>query len=1019
MKRMIFCVAMLVAMTCQLFAQTRDISSMTKDDIMNLTYDELLEMPFEDVMKLADIMGVSTDDLFAMIMNKSVSSASKAEESNFVSPLSTTVITKAEMRTYGITTIEEAFRLIPGMIVTEKANGIYDIQMRGLNNIPDNNTLLYTENANTLVMVDGRQIRNSVMGALTLDMLPISIEDVERIEVVRGASSALYGSNAVTGVINIITEKASAQSKLVSGAVQAGNNNTIVGDIALRKSLANNKISAGLTFNVQQRGRNTDKLYVTPSTVHYMLTDDKWVDKTVRNQVCGNLENGYLQFKDDEKIYIGQDLMPLTDGGWYSASEIQNVRQVVKTQIPLRGFYNNDSAKMAAAGPDAAVHRIYNATEPETPIEGMFHDTEVSRKNIGVNGYFSFNPNSDISINVSGGYGISRAISTSVRDAIVSFNEREAKTAYANLHAQLFGLQINYGFESGPQDYAYGVPGYKIQHNMMNGGVEYTLKLGDLSVKPAFDFQWAKYTDYLPVFNDTAYATSKDYSWHYEDEASADVPADSYTRLYGFLNGSSTLYAIAPSLRLDYKFGGLRLIGAFRADKTNTPDKWYPSWQLAANYELNSRNFVRLVYGRANRGATLTNTDMNLQRLCTNMEPQRFIYTGNKDAKLVKIDNFEVGYRWKPTDNILVDAEVFYSKSTDYGALMSSETMLAASVEQIKGTLSGLLPSVLGQAAGMRAEMSAAGAPEPAINAAIAAAISGRCQGVGAGIDLEPRSYIRYSNLPYKVNQYGLSLNVDWIISSKLIAKVNANVQQTKIDDYYKYSLSDQIGSQLGKANSASSRSLVQNNMVYDMVSLVMEKQAAGSTMPEIQAFVASAMREANVEEYASQVGWYGMSSEDQAQLLDKLKEAGVKGEAFEGNASPLATYYSLKYNVVLEGGDLYFGNTDAIPLPLSNGRKHKATPTVYGMAGLIYKPIDKVNVSMFANYIGSRTSETQYGTVKLDDRFTLNAKVGYTPIKNLEIFVNGHNLLNSKAQEFIYSDEIGGLYTAGLKFEF
>ena len=316
---MIFCVAMLVAMTCQLFAQTKDISSMTKDDIMNLTYDELLEMPFEDVMKLADIMGVSTDDLFAMIMNKSVSSASKAEESNFVSPLSTTVITKAEMRTYGITTIEEAFRLIPGMIVTEKANGIYDIQMRGLNNIPDNNTLLYTENANTLVMVDGRQIRNSVMGALTLDMLPISIEDVERIEVVRGASSALYGSNAVTGVINIITEKASAQSKLVSGAVQAGNNNTIVGDIALRKSLANNKISAGLTFNVQQRGRNTDKLYVTPSNVHYMLTDDKWVDKTVRNQVCGNLENGYLQFNDDEKIYIGQDLMPLTDGGWYTA----------------------------------------------------------------------------------------------------------------------------------------------------------------------------------------------------------------------------------------------------------------------------------------------------------------------------------------------------------------------------------------------------------------------------------------------------------------------------------------------------------------------------------------------------------------------------------------------------------------------------------------------------------------------------------------------------------------------------
>ena len=67
MRKLILCATMLVAMTCQLFAQNTDISSMTKEDIMKLSYDELLEMPFEDVMKLADIMGVSMDDLFAMI----------------------------------------------------------------------------------------------------------------------------------------------------------------------------------------------------------------------------------------------------------------------------------------------------------------------------------------------------------------------------------------------------------------------------------------------------------------------------------------------------------------------------------------------------------------------------------------------------------------------------------------------------------------------------------------------------------------------------------------------------------------------------------------------------------------------------------------------------------------------------------------------------------------------------------------------------------------------------------------
>ena len=169
-----------------------DAQQLTKDQIMAMSIEQLSELPLEDLMQAVETLGVSSvDELFALIMNKNVSSASKEEEDSFVSPLSTTVITKAEMRSYGISTIEEAFRLIPGMIVTEKANGIYDIQMRGLSNIPDNNILLYTENANTLVMVDGRQIRNSIMGSLTMEMIPVSIEDVERIEVVRGACGAL------------------------------------------------------------------------------------------------------------------------------------------------------------------------------------------------------------------------------------------------------------------------------------------------------------------------------------------------------------------------------------------------------------------------------------------------------------------------------------------------------------------------------------------------------------------------------------------------------------------------------------------------------------------------------------------------------------------------------------------------------------------------------------------------------------------------------------------------------------
>ena len=207
MKKLLLCATFLLAMACQMFAQTKDVSSMSRDDIMKLSYDELLEMPFEDVLHLADVMGVSMDELFAMIMNKSVSSASKKAEDSFKSPLSSTVITKAEIRSYGITTIEEALRLIPGMIVQEKTNGMYDVHIRGLNNIPDNQMMLYTENANTLLMIDNRIAHNYATGDVNFDILPIGSEDIERIEVVRGANAALYGPNAMMGEL----ERASGQ----------------------------------------------------------------------------------------------------------------------------------------------------------------------------------------------------------------------------------------------------------------------------------------------------------------------------------------------------------------------------------------------------------------------------------------------------------------------------------------------------------------------------------------------------------------------------------------------------------------------------------------------------------------------------------------------------------------------------------------------------------------------------------------------------------------------------------------
>jgi outer membrane receptor protein involved in Fe transport len=99
------------------------------------------------------------------------------------------------------------------------------------------------------------------------------------------------------------------------------------------------------------------------------------------------------------------------------------------------------------------------------------------------------------------------------------------------------------------------------------------------------------------------------------------------------------------------------------------------------------------------------------------------------------------------------------------------------------------------------------------------------------------------------------------------------------------------------------------------------------------------------------------------------------------------------------------------------DGYKHKATPAVYGMFGLVYKPLDKLTISAYGNLIGERTTTLKFGNVTLPTRFTLNLKAGYKPTEKVEVFLNARNLLNTKEQEFVYCDEIGGIYTIGLNF--
>ena len=1028
MKKLILCATMLLAMTCQMFAQTKDVSSMTKEDIMNLSYDELLEMPFEDVLHLADVMGVSMDDLFAMIMNKSVSSASKKAEDSFKSPLASTVITKAEIRSYGITTIEEALRLIPGMIVQEKTNGLYDVHIRGLNNVPDNQMMIYTENANTLLMIDGRIAHNYATGDVNFEILPIGVEDIERIEVVRGANAALYGPNALMGVINIITEKTTENSKELQGSLTMGTHENYVGDVAYRKNI-NKKLSVGLTANLQYRRRNTNQLYVYPTQGLYHFGKNGLPDADAS-------EGGYYKNTDIENLKQAFSFGAIAE---YIPDEFKadifaiQMQKATKNPEEFKATYGTDQPSAETVGAflkglaESMPIGFYDAMENELEIADMFDDPGMSRKTYGFNSYVSYRPLEDVTFDLSFGYQQSRANVNPVGELPFAMCERIFKTGYATLNGNVKGLSLNINYMGGPQNYMVGTPGFKIFAHNFQASAEYDVKIGDiLNVVPGVAYNYVNFKDYIPDFtnkyNDWEEVT--DYSWEYHDH---DYVSTNPVHLTGYFNGQKAeLKDLAPSLRADFHVGGFRAIGAIRADKTNIPDKWNLSYQVGANYLINEDNIVRASYSTAMRSANFVNSNTRYTWHRDGMMPPDTIYfEADKNAPLAKTQNAELGYRWRPTKNILVDAEAYYSISEDFGALKADKSSVIMPYEKLYSFMTNT-----NNLAGLQS------ITDGDLNLGVLTEFMNNTSVV---------TTIKYGELPYKVKQMGFGVNIDWIISKKLIAKVNANIQQTKIDNYYAYNQNAEVLGQLGKIFNMITKV---PNMAYDIQTGPINELMGNGTFTQEQLMkVLGVAIDENGEQYPIPVDTESddfqtyfavykrylersMSPVDHDRVADleaayaecssdAEKEAFLTNLMNSSDNNEYAAYYALKYGVYNDNGTFVFGNSQPYEQPTKNGVKHKATPSVYGMVGLIYKPTPKIDVAIYGNYIGKRTYATKYSTEKLDDRFTVSMKLGYKPADGIEVYLNGHNMFNNEQREFPYGDKIGGIYSVGVSFGF
>ena len=145
-------------------------------------------------------------------------------------PAAIYVLTNEDIMRSGATSIAEVLRLVPGVQVARAHSGGWAITVRGFANSGLGNKLL--------VLMDGREVYDQLFSGVYWDVQDTVLEDIERIEVVRGPGGTLWGANAVNGVINIITKHAKdTQGGMVSAivgnqdrAITTGRYGGVVGD---------------------------------------------------------------------------------------------------------------------------------------------------------------------------------------------------------------------------------------------------------------------------------------------------------------------------------------------------------------------------------------------------------------------------------------------------------------------------------------------------------------------------------------------------------------------------------------------------------------------------------------------------------------------------------------------------------------------------------------------------------------------------------------------------------------------
>lgn len=165
---------------------------------------------------LGDLTELSLEEL----LNIEVTVVSRSEQALSEVPGAVYVISGDEIRRAGHTSVQEAMRMVPGMYVSNWTTSKWDVTSRGFGTGISQTSLAYQNQL--MVLIDGVPVNSSIFSGMDWALLDINMEDIDRIEIIRGPGGILWGSNAVHGVVSIVT-KNTADTQGVQTTLRAQN----------------------------------------------------------------------------------------------------------------------------------------------------------------------------------------------------------------------------------------------------------------------------------------------------------------------------------------------------------------------------------------------------------------------------------------------------------------------------------------------------------------------------------------------------------------------------------------------------------------------------------------------------------------------------------------------------------------------------------------------------------------------------------------------------------------------------